>query len=79
MENNSLQQLQQQYFSFCTELIRNLPFENINADKLLQKAFFLRDNLEKEILLSQMDCKNNCLKKIVSEIQKLNHEQESAN
>ncbi len=71
MNRNRLQQLQVQYFNFCLELIGKIPFENINADELMQRAFLLRDNLEKEIIKSEMNCKNVCLEKIELEVQKL--------
>lgn len=75
--NDRITKVQQQYFDFCTELIKKIPFENINPDQLMQKAFLLRDNLEKEIIQSEMNYKNNCLEEIKSEIQKLKLQQES--
>ena len=75
--NNSLNQLQQQYFDFCTQLIRKIPFEQANPEVLLDKAFFLRDNLDRAITLAEMNHKNECLEKINSIIQKLEQEQES--
>ncbi len=68
MTNNRIVKLQQQYFDFCTELIKKIPPETTNTDALMMKAFVYRDELEKEIIQNEMDCKNEAIKEIEKEI-----------
>lgn len=63
--------LQQQYFDFCTELIKKIPPETTNTDELMMKAFGYRDELEKEIIQNEIYCKNEAIKEIEKEIDQL--------
>ncbi len=69
--NNRIAKLQQQYFDFCTELIKKIPPETNDTDWLMMKAFGYRDELEKEIIQSEIDCKHEALREIEKEIEQL--------
>lgn len=71
MTNSRILKLQQQYFDFCTELIKKIPPETVNVDALMMKAFGYRDELEKEIIQSEIECKHEALKEIEHEINQL--------
>jgi hypothetical protein len=69
--NNRIVELQQEYFDFCTELIKKIPHEKANPDTLMTKAFKYRDDLEKEIIQNEIACKNEAIKEIEKEIDQL--------
>jgi hypothetical protein len=69
--NSRIVELQQEYFDFCTELIKKIPPENANPDVLMMKAFRYRDDLEREIIQNEMACKNEAIKEIEKEIDQL--------
>ena len=69
--DNRIVKLQQQYFDFCTELIKKLPHDTVDTDALMMKAFGYRDELEKEIIHKEMNCKNEAIREIEREIEQL--------
>jgi hypothetical protein len=69
--NNRISAVQQEYFDFCTELIKKIPYENANPDLLMMKAFSFRDALEKEIIQNEIECKNEAIREIEKEIDEL--------
>jgi hypothetical protein len=71
MTANRIVELQQEYFDFCTELIKKIPPEKANQDALMMKAFRYRDDLEKEIIQNEIACKNEAIKEIEKEIDQL--------
>jgi hypothetical protein len=77
--NSRILKLQQQYFDFCTELIKKIPPESINTDALMMQAFGYRDELEKEIIQNEIDCKHEALREIENEIDQLKQALENKN
>ncbi len=69
----------QQYFDFCTELIKKIPPETTNTDALMVQAFGYRDELEKVIIQKEIDCKNEALREIEKEIGELKSALDSRN
>ena len=75
--NNRVKELQQKYFDFCTDLIKLIPYENANPDSLMTQAFTFRDELEKEIIQNEIECKHEAIKEIEKEIHQLKIELEN--
>ena len=72
--NNQIKELQQRYFDFCTTLIKKIPPESANQDALMLQAFGLRDELEKAVIQNEIDCKNDAIKEIETQIDQLKKE-----
>jgi hypothetical protein len=63
-----LEELQRQYFDFCTGLIKSISPENCDQDLLMTKAFNLQHELEKEIIRNQINHKIRSLQEVEEEI-----------
>ena len=72
--NNQIKEIQQKYFDFCTSLIKKIPQELVNQDALMTQAFTFRDELEKAVIQSEIDCKNKGIVEIEKEIELLKKE-----
>jgi hypothetical protein len=66
--NSRIIELQQQYFDFCTGIIKKIPPENANLDTLMKKAFTFRDELEKLIIQNEINYKNQAIQEVEKEI-----------
>ncbi len=63
-----LEEIQRQYFDFCTELIKSSSPEKTDQESLMTKAFYFQHELEKEIIKKEIGLKNKSLKEVELEI-----------
>ncbi len=68
MENNRLEELQHEYFGFCTQLIKYSPPDKVDQDSLLTKAMGFHHELEIEIMKQEINFKCTSLREVEDEI-----------
>ena len=71
MEENKINLLLSEYHKFCIELIKKIPPESLSDDRLVQKAFKFRDEIEKVFLEVQIKYKQNGKNYYTEEIEDL--------
>jgi hypothetical protein len=69
-------EVQKRYFDFCISLIKKIPQEIGMGDDLMLEAFLLRDEMEKEIVQSLIELKNDKLTCIEQQINVLKTKQD---
>ncbi|HVD99283.1 MAG TPA: hypothetical protein VNB90_13835 [Cytophagaceae bacterium] len=79
MTDDRINKILQRYFDFCTNLIKRIPPETIDADALMMQAFGYRDELEREIIQNEISCKHKAIKEIEKEINQLKSALENKN
>jgi hypothetical protein len=68
---NRIEKIQQKYFEFCLELLQKTPKEDLEENKLVLKAYRLKDELAKAVTENRKNCKSESIKTLEEEIAKI--------
>ena len=75
----AIENIQQDYFEFCLSLLQKLPFEEVEKNGWVEKAYSIRDQLRKAIIEHLYYSRVEIVKSTEDEIEKLRialHEKE---
>jgi hypothetical protein len=68
----AIEKTQQEYFEFCLSLLQKLPFEEVEKNGWVEKAYSIRDQLRKAIIDHRYDSTRvEIVKSTENEIEKL--------